>query len=682
MATARVEDELLKCPICFEHFDQPRQLPDCLHVFCENCLLTFIGNVKSDDDFERRFQCPVCRKQVSVPFASTELSEWVKSLKLNLDMESKSNTKGLLKDSVCSPCKETEKIVSAEKFCFDCQEYLCKCCSGIIHSLKLLKTHCILDMETGTESEETDLTRMLTNYFTCSRHSDKTVTHICHEDDDLCCINCIIENHRHCEGVTELKDPVTHSNTKTDVSKVKGQIQNGFLQIKAITDFRKDNMTENKEKIELINVQVREIRTKLNTVFDALEESIQSETKALAKSITIDADNESKALEVKKKRLTAFLSLVEKIETEGSDSQMFVILYNIRSKIIEIEEEIREVGNNCSRHELSLQITEKLNGLMKVSPNDSSELATIKEGLSEVTLPNCRKKVSLLNSRAEKIAEHDIELKPSPVGSPTYCGVSTYHKSQLILTDNYNLLCCLTDNSYKATATCRLKENYGIPFCVTNVKHALIAISIPKSQRICFLSIQKDPENIHIIGSVNTRLTPKALFGMKNGNIAVSWNNPVAFGILAFSCNFYVPSYKEKVFLDHDTAGRSFKSFDYMAVDEERSHVIQPCKTDNAVYCFDFCGNPKFSYKHEKLACPNGVACDGQGNIYICDQSSSSIHVVSAEGVGTRVITEGCPRTPLAIAFHSDGIQFAVTNNGSPWSRLTIFKLSQETESS
>lgn len=222
------------------------------------------------------------------------MSEWVKTLKLNLDMASSSNTEeGLLKNNVCSTCKEIEKIVSAEKFCIDCQEYLCKTCSRMIHSLKLMKTHYILDMQTRTESEPADVTQMLTEYFTCSRHLDKTVSYVCHEHNDLCCINCFIENHRHCEGVAELKDPVAQS-TKTDVSKVKGQIQNAFLQIKAITDFRKNNMTENKERIELINGQIREIRTKVNTIFDAFEESLQSETKALAKNFTIEADNERK----------------------------------------------------------------------------------------------------------------------------------------------------------------------------------------------------------------------------------------------------------------------------------------------------------------------------------------------------------------------------------------------------
>ena len=166
-----------------------------------------------------------------MPLASTELSEWLKSLELNFDMESGSTDleEELVKDSVCGPCKEIGKIVSVEKFCIDCQEYLCKSCSTIIHAVKVLKTHSMLHMQTGAENEATDVTRKLKEHFTCSRHSDKAVSYICHEHDDLCCIECIMETHRRCEGVHDLKNPADKTETETESSKIKDQIQTTFF---------------------------------------------------------------------------------------------------------------------------------------------------------------------------------------------------------------------------------------------------------------------------------------------------------------------------------------------------------------------------------------------------------------------------------------------------------------------
>lgn len=101
-----------------------------------------------------------------------------------------------------------------------------------------------------------------------------------------------------------------------------------------------------------------------------------------------------------------------------------------------------------------------------------------------------------------------------------------------------------------------------------------------------------------------------------------------------------------------------------MAVDERWSHVIQPCKDESAVYCFDFEGNPKFCYKNSGLIRPNGVAIDKNSCIYICEERNSSIHVISPNGVTMNIVKDGCPVAPLAVGFDKRGKKFAVSNSG------------------
>ncbi len=54
------EDGILKCPICYEDYDEthflPRILP-CHHSLCHPCLQTFIQQTR------RQFNCPVCRQR-------------------------------------------------------------------------------------------------------------------------------------------------------------------------------------------------------------------------------------------------------------------------------------------------------------------------------------------------------------------------------------------------------------------------------------------------------------------------------------------------------------------------------------------------------------------------------------------------------------------------------------------
>lgn len=100
----------------------------------------------------------------------------------------------------------------------------------------------------------------------------------------------------------------------------------------------------------------------------------------------------------------------------------------------------------------------------------------------------------------------------------------------------------------------------------------------------------------------------------------MSWQDPVAFGIYRFTCSTSINCSIERVYYDHDAEGRELKTFDFMAIDETRSHIIQPCSSDETVYCFDFKGNPKFAYNNN-VGLPRGVACDADGNKYVCDQA-------------------------------------------------------------
>ena len=148
-----------------------------------------------------------------------------------------------------------------------------------------------------------------------------------------------------------------------------------------------------------------------------------------------------------------------------------------------------------------------------------------------------------------------------------------------------------------------------------------------------------------------------AVVGLNNGDIAVSWTEPVAFGVL--SCKFFHP--EEKIYLRNDKSGRVLKSFDYMAVDQRKMHVIQPCTVDKAVFCFDFQGNPQFEYKHTELKQPAGVGIDTSGNVYICDTVCGTIHIISANGYPITIHKEDSLERPLALAFDKKGTAFAVT---------------------
>ncbi|KAK6486736.1 E3 ubiquitin-protein ligase TRIM56-like [Huso huso] len=88
-----IEEEFLKCKICFELYKTPRILP-CLHSYCEQCLAKML------EKGQGTICCPECRTKTYVQgnVSNIKTNFYIKGL---LDLfESKRN-----KDAVCSVCQ-------------------------------------------------------------------------------------------------------------------------------------------------------------------------------------------------------------------------------------------------------------------------------------------------------------------------------------------------------------------------------------------------------------------------------------------------------------------------------------------------------------------------------------------------------------------------------------------------
>ena len=157
-------------------------------------------------------------------------------------------------------------------------------------------------------------------------------------------------------------------------------------------------------------------------------------------------------------------------------------------------------------------------------------------------------------------------------------------------------------------------------------------------------------------GEVICSRVPKALCALGSYEIAMSWEKPVAFGIISIQGG----TYSEECYFTKDKSGRELKSFDFMAVDRKLRQVIQTCTVDKAVHCFSFDGEPIFTFKNEELKEPRGVAVGCDSIIFVCNSiRRGSIFMLSQNGLLFKTIKEQCLECPLAIAVK--GSRFAVS---------------------
>ena len=684
MATDQAKEELSTCSICYGCLINPCRLPDCYHAFCENCLLTYITNIETHDKDLCEFHCPNCRSQIPLPESKKELQNWVKSLEVVIkdeNMTSETSSEDTASALLCALCKDEQTSVLAEKYCIDCDESLCASCSRISHSLKLLHGHTIVDLQAVNERniDKDETLHTLSEYLKCREHPSERVSVVCKDDDTLCCTDCVIKNHRHCETFETIEVLSTKTENESAVKETKGRVQYISSQIQDLVDFKKQNMSENiaevKKKAEMLTDTLRDMRTKINSLFDVLEESIASRAKSVSKKCGMKVEEDNSKLKDISKTLTEYTAVIDHAVTVASDNQTYVILRKLAIKIEEAARTVTEACQNCGKYGIDLKIKPTLLNICKLETNDANHLAEVIENFDKTPMSCVPKKLQPFYRGIEEVAKRDI-LPPSQndasySGAVYTRGPRATRRMFLVSTNSnsiyfYSSTCffCSVDFNYKATEYFDQKFLTGNPYGLTKLRQNVIAVGLPVEKKIVFLSENEETKLIEIVGHVNTKFQPKALCGLSSGDIALSYNEPVGFGVLNFKCSFYTINHKETIYFTKDKSGRSLKTFDFMAVDEKRAHVIQPCTQDEAVYCFDFGGKPKFKYTHEELVFPRGVGISGDGNIFLCGERSG-IHVISPDGHGLQLIRKGCPKSPLAIAFDPSGLQFAVTENPS-----------------
>ena len=661
MAADKNEEETLTlCSVCFDTDVSTRKLSVCTHLFCEPCISNYLKSLNKE--VVKEFECPVCKQENTGPAKLEDIQNWFSSLEINhARVQNGKDEKGSEDLKVCVRCHENDKTTTADRYCFECQEMLCEVCCRIGHGFKQLQNHEIISIEAAlSDIKEREIIRKMSDYLVCRKHPGNELRLLCRADSMLCCSECRETIHRSCNRVVSVNDCVDENRTREEAQDLLVRLSNLTDLSEAIVRVKNENETVNKKNAERIVEEIQELRRKVNDVFDVLQDSVNQQCKGLTKSYYLVDQDDIGELQETIKTLDMSRTLLNKSLELAPPNLVFILVQSLRKIAEEHETDVLELRNSCTRYAMELNVNDLLSKLQQIDLNEASEIATVIGKKSTVSLPAYPNRRLIRYCSVDRVGDYNFKYQ-----FPVYSGMATLPDNRMVLTDYASGVCCLVTEQYTLVDELNLKtlnERHNKrrePQSATFTKDGVVAVSVPAEKKIYFVTAQ---EKLRVIGDVCTVYEPFALCSLRNDEIAVSWSNPVAFGILSFSkCYRFV----ETVYFDRDKTGRVLKSFMYRAVDEERAHVVQPCKIDLAVYCFDFDGNPKFTYTHPDLTRPLGVTIDNDGGIYICDKDHHCIHVVSPAGQPARIISNGCPVYPISLTYKRNCSELVVANSAA-----------------
>ena len=282
MATANIPeiDDLISCPVCYEHYRDPRRLK-CVHQFCLQCLEK-IAVTKPNG--QREITCPTCRavtplttgsqaRDLQKPLVANELQELIKKLLIPDTKKIRIN---------CAHCDD--KFAMATKHCYECHDNMCGRCYGGHQDVPSLATHKTVPI------------------------SDTKFCQIHHDVINLYCMNCkvgicnICSRKEHTKHTTETIEKVAAESRDQVRSFIKQQIK----------------FTNSPGMLKHVQGKVQEIERQRDTVVGKLDltldliKSLEDKVKKTRSEVVANTSADIKAL----KLYTSDLS--ELIASQGS----------------------------------------------------------------------------------------------------------------------------------------------------------------------------------------------------------------------------------------------------------------------------------------------------------------------------------------------------------------------------
>lgn len=505
-------------------------------------------------------------------------------------------------DKSCDICSRMNSFELATSRCIDCFDDLCEKCANSHHANRLSMEHRVMSLDDiQTEDFVPD------NVGFCEKHADRKLEVYCFDDGLACCLMCATIDHRNCKMVESLEDSAEKQASEGD----KKQLEEMLEEFNQECEDDINILSKNKEGF---SAQVDDIRSRIQSMKDAVMRFLNDKEAEFMEQLTSVQNEENDKCAAKVNSLTEYQEKVgfdiRKMKNLPNKNKvaLFLEMKQAEKNHRELVRNLRSLQNDYKKVNLKLEDASFLTPILL-------EEKPYGKIVVEETIEEC--KTNFLSS----------ELVWSHVMAKSGCRMTDVEaigdEHVLAVCDNHNKIYLFSIPHGFITA-CSLS---GKPWAMTKIDQMSVAVTIRAPQPSIELVDLKIDKNCTLTSNEIIKLSFKPNgIASDNGGFIVSSTDGLLRHVDESGSALHTISVtkgyvyglcfhsRRIIYSHHVDKGKAYALFD------------------------DKLGTQEFTFEHENLGYPLGVACDSRGNIYVVGCSTNNVFQLNSEGMFVRQI--------------------------------------------
>ncbi|XP_063442069.1 uncharacterized protein LOC134722381 [Mytilus trossulus] len=515
----------------------------------------------------------------------------------------------------CGPCESQHLTNIAELWCPNCTEGLCSTCLKYHNVSKSTRMHKTITIENFTSLP--DFVRDID--YSCSNHSNVLELY-CSVHEEICCMNCITDDHPECPGITSLAKVVQGVKESAFYHSIVKNIED----LTEFTSKLQKNRNENSDKLQqektLLVENVRSKRREIASHLDKLEEDLLQQ---IDSTMTQESQQIIEAvfnLQTKIDTLAEYKSQISSMIENATEVQTFLGLKEIDKNIVKEEQNMSRMVVEPGMKETSvkMEFANEIGGLAEeIKLMGNLELYKVTTDMRYAgTKSQLAKSLSNIKSGIDKIALSCINKFQIPFkfqAENNICSCAILADGRVILLNNSSnelsvgLHIFKENGEYQERVICT-----SSPFGLAVMNKSEIAVSFCREKSIKIYDSEFTVQRLLIDGHYFCGLSceSECLISAVRDE-----------GIYFISCS----SGMILKILPTD-----IKHLNYVHIKEGKTLISD--YQNNILHCRSSDGELKLKFSDNVMKGPRNICTDSFGNIFVASRDSASILLISSDG--------------------------------------------------